>query len=160
MIIGNGYLLTNDAEHHILKMAQSVSRRFRRSNRRDDALREKYPEDEFIDAEGRVIMPGMINSHTHIYSAYARGMSVSGPTTNFPEILENMWWALDRRLTMEDNTLSAYLTYIESIRNGVTTLFDHHASPHAAKGSLLRSPKRQRTSVSALLFLGDIRSRR
>lgn len=137
MIIGNGYLLTNDAEHPYIKNgAVRIKGDSVDQIGETDALREKYPEDEFIDAEGRVIMPGMINSHTHIYSAYARGMSVSGPTTNFPEILENMWWALDRRLTMEDNTLSAYLTYIESIRNGVTTLFDHHASPHAAKGSL------------------------
>ena len=47
-------------------------------------LRAKYPQAEFVDARGGVIMPGLINAHTHIYSALARGLSIQGySATNF-----------------------------------------------------------------------------
>ena len=92
-------------------------------------LRAKYPQAEFVDAQGQVIMPAFINTHTHIYSGLARGLSVSGYNpTDFYEILDGMWWKLDRRLTLEGTRYSAYATYLECIRNGVTTVFDHHAS--------------------------------
>ena len=137
MIIGNGRLVTNDPDHPYFENgAIRVVDDLVHAVGDFEELKAKYPEEEVLDAQGRVIMPGMINAHTHIYSSYARGMGVSKPTRNFPEILENLWWALDRSLTEEDNSLSAYTTYIDSIRNGVTTLFDHHASPHSATGSL------------------------
>ncbi|NLA96147.1 MAG: putative aminohydrolase SsnA [Clostridiaceae bacterium] len=137
MIIGKGRLVTNDPDHPYFEdgALRIVGQLIDAVGNFDD-LKKLYPDDEVLDAQGRVIMPGMINAHTHIYSSYARGMGVSKPTRNFPEILKNLWWALDRSLTMEDNELSAYTTYIDSIRNGVTTLFDHHASPHAVEGSL------------------------
>lgn len=99
-------------------------------------MEKEYADEEKIDMSGKLILPGLINCHTHIYSAYARGMGVSKPTRNFMEILENLWWALDKKLTVEDAKLCAYQTMIESIRNGVTCLFDHHASPNAVEGSL------------------------
>ncbi len=95
-----------------------------------------HPGHETIDVGGRVIMAGLINAHTHAYSAYARGMAVHQPTRDFTEILENLWWRLDRLLTLKDVELNAGTTFIESIRNGVTTVFDHHSSPHAVSGSL------------------------
>ena len=99
-------------------------------------IRAAYPGGEMVDVGGRVIMPGLINAHTHAYSAYARGMAVHQPARDFTEILENLWWRLDRLLTLEDVELNAGTTFIECIRNGVTTVFDHHSSPHAVSGSL------------------------
>ncbi len=100
-------------------------------------LKEKYPQAVFIDAHGQVIMPAFINTHTHIYSGLARGLSINGyHPTNFYEILDGMWWKLDRELTLEDTRASAYATYLECIRNGVTTVFDHHASYKEIPGSL------------------------
>jgi putative selenium metabolism protein SsnA len=99
-------------------------------------IRASHPLDDLVDVGGRVIMAGLINAHTHAYSAYARGMAVHQPTRNFTEILENLWWRLDRLLTLEDVELNAATTFIESIHNGVTTVFDHHSSPHAVSGSL------------------------
>ena len=69
------------------------------------------------DAKGKVIMPGLINSHMHIYSSFARGMAVPGkPSENFMEILENLWWTLDKKLTLEDTKYSAYATYINVLK--------------------------------------------
>lgn len=139
MIIGNGRLVTNDEKHPYFEngAVRVVDQKIEDLGDFME-LRNKYPDDEVFDVKGRLIMPGMINAHTHIYSAYARGMSTSKPTRNFFEVLENLWWSLDRKLQMEDVYLNAMTTYIDSIRNGVTTVFDHHASPNAAEGSLFK----------------------
>ncbi|MBQ6626898.1 MAG: putative aminohydrolase SsnA [Ruminococcus sp.] len=92
-------------------------------------LKEKYPNAQIVDAKGSVIMPAFINAHTHIYSALARGLSINGYNPhNFYEILDGMWWNIDRKLDLKATRASAYATYLDCIRNGVTTVFDHHAS--------------------------------
>lgn len=100
-------------------------------------LQQKYPNVEIIDAHNGLIMPGFINGHHHIYSALARGLSMPGPApTNFGEILENLWFKLDNHLLADDVKASALLTYMGCIENGVTTIFDHHASYGDIDGSL------------------------
>ncbi len=92
-------------------------------------LKAKYKDAQIIDAKGMVIMPAFINAHTHIYSALARGLSINGYNpSNFYEILDGMWWNIDRKLNLKASRASAYATYLDCIRNGVTTIFDHHAS--------------------------------
>ena len=103
----------------------------------EQELLKNYPQAEKIDARGQVMMPAFINAHTHIYSGLARGLSIAGYNpTNFYEILDGMWWKLDRCLTLEGTKYSAWATYLECIRNGVTTIFDHHASYKQIPGSL------------------------
>lgn len=101
------------------------------------ALRDRYPEAEFIDAGGGLILPGFLNAHTHIYSGLARGLTIPGnhPTT-FLEVLEGTWWNIDRHLEMDEIRACAWATYLDCIRNGVTTIFDHHASFGEIRGSL------------------------
>lgn len=137
MIIGNGKLITNDAENNFYDNGAVLVRgNIIEEVGNFEDLKKAYPEEEIVDVKGNVIMPGMICAHSHIYSAYARGMGVSKPTVDFFTVLENLWWALDKKLTLEDVKLNAYTTYIESIRNGVTTLIDHHAGPNSVTGSL------------------------
>lgn len=101
------------------------------------ALRRQYPDAELIDAHGGTIMPGLINMHNHIYSAFARGLSIRGyAPKDFSDILEGQWWKIDRHLTHESNRLSALAVYADCIKNGVTTVFDHHASYFDVPGSL------------------------
>ena len=101
------------------------------------ALRAKYADAEIIDAKGGVIMPAFINAHTHIYSALARGLSIVGNNpTNFYEVLDGTWWAIDRHLMMDGTRASATALYIDSIKQGVTTIFDHHASYGEIPGTL------------------------
>ncbi|MEG1657818.1 MAG: putative aminohydrolase SsnA [Oscillibacter sp.] len=103
------------------------------------ALKAQYPAAEFVDAKGGVIMPGLINAHTHIYSALARGLSITGNNpTNFLEVLDGTWWAIDRNLDLEATRASAQALVMDSIKQGVTTIFDHHASFCQIPGSLMQ----------------------
>ena len=100
-------------------------------------LEEKYPREDRLDARGMLVMPGMIVAHTHFYGTFARGMYIPGPSMkNFPEILERLWWPLDRALDEESVRFSAYEPILDAIRYGATTLIDHHASNRFIDGSL------------------------
>ncbi|MCP4593725.1 MAG: putative aminohydrolase SsnA [bacterium] len=90
-----------------------------------------------IDAGGGVIMPGMINAHNHFYSTFACGIALKeDPPTNFVEILQRLWWRLDKVLTLEDVYVSSLTPLCRGLRSGTTTVIDHHASPGAVRGSL------------------------
>ena len=100
-------------------------------------LQQRFPSAESVDCSGKIVLPGFICAHHHFYSTMARGMAIPGePASNFVEILERLWWKVDRALCDEDITLSAQIPLIECIRNGTTTVIDHHASPGMRDGSL------------------------
>ena len=102
-----------------------------------EEIKKEFPDAEYVDAKGGVIMPAFINTHEHIYSAMARGLSIKGyDPKGFLDILDGMWWTIDRHLTNEQTRQSARATYLDSIKNGVTTVFDHHASFGEIKDSL------------------------
>ncbi len=100
-------------------------------------LATRYPSVERWDADGQMVLPASICAHTHFYGAFARGMSVPGdPAANFPQLLKQLWWRLDKALTLEDVRYSALVCLADAIRHGTTTLIDHHASPRAIEGVL------------------------
>jgi len=138
-IIGNGILVTrNDDFPLILNGAVVIKDNLIIDYGETSEVLEMYQGD-FYDAGGKIIMPGLINAHHHIYSAFARGMNLESPkANNFNDILNNLWWKVDKTLNLRDVEYSAYATFIESIKNGVTTVFDHHASQGAVEGSLFK----------------------
>jgi putative selenium metabolism protein SsnA len=100
-------------------------------------LRSRYPQIETLDAGGQYVMPGNICAHTHFYGAYARGMAIpAAAPKDFPEILQKLWWPLDRSLDAESIRYSVLPCLVDAIKHGTTTLIDHHASPNAIDGSL------------------------
>lgn len=138
MILKNGRVITQDKDRPYIEDGAVVieGNKIIAVDTTENILA-KYKEEDIIDVDGKVIMPGFINTHYHIYSAFARGMASSGkPNENFLEILENLWWKIDKKLSLEDLKYSAYTTYIDCIKKGVTTVFDHNASPFAVTGSL------------------------
>lgn len=138
LLIGNGKLVTRDSNNPFMSDGcVCVEKNKIADIGTTSAMKEKYPNSEFVDAKGGVIMPGLINAHNHIYSAFARGLSIKGNNPqNFMQILEGTWWRIDNELTLQDTRYSALVTYLEGIKSGVTTVFDHHASYAATTGSL------------------------
>ena len=138
LLIGNGRVITrDDALPYLADGAVALDGERVGEVGPLDAMKAKYPDAEFVDARGGVIMPGLINAHTHIYSGLARGLGIEGnDPTNFLEVLEGTWWNIDRHLTLDGTRASAYATVLDCIRDGVTTIFDHHASFGEIPGSL------------------------
>lgn len=143
LVLGNGKLITRDLQCPFIENgAVAVEGRNIARVGSTEEIRAAYPDAEYIDAKGGLIMPAFINVHEHIYSAFARGLSVKGyAPKGFLDILDGMWWTIDRNLTLRDTYLSAMATYIECIKNGVTTIFDHHASFGSVGGSLFEIEK-------------------
>ena len=140
LIIKNGLVLTMDETFSIL---ERTSVRCENGVIAEmgpyEALTRNLEPDGYdeLDANGLIVMPGMICAHTHFYGAFSRGMALRDEAPgNFVEILERLWWKLDRALSERDVFHSALLCMADAIRHGTTTLLDHHASPNFIEGSL------------------------
>lgn len=106
---------------------------------------------EIIDGHGQLLLPNFVCAHTHIYSIFARGMILPFNPKNFQDILDQMWWKMDAKINNETTYYSGICAASEFMKNGVTTLIDHHASGKEIIGSL--------TSLkSALVDIASIRS--
>ena len=118
-IITNGRLITRDpAAPYFEKGAVAYEGTKIVAVGEETKLRAQYPDAKIIDAKGGVIMPAFINAHTHIYSALARGLSIVGNNpTNFYEVLDGTWWAIDRKLTLEGTMASADALYMDCIKH-------------------------------------------
>lgn len=139
IMFGNGVVVTRDAQRPLINGgAVAVG---------DDGLisalgptqklRREYPGAHFVDARGGLIMPGLINLHHHAYYTLARGLRPRpGAGKGLPALLEGRWWRLDRAMNLEDVYHGAAAAFLECVRSGVTTVFDHHASYGAVTGSL------------------------
>jgi putative selenium metabolism protein SsnA len=138
ILIGNAAIATLNARNELIEHGALVVRDgvIVAIGKTTD-LRAQYPDAEMVDARGGLVLPGLLCTHTHFYGAFARGMAIPGePPKNFPEILERLWWRLDKLLTLEDTRASADIFMVDAIRHGTTCVIDHHASPNAVDGSL------------------------
>jgi putative selenium metabolism protein SsnA len=114
---------------------------------------------ESIDMSGKTVLPGMINAHTHLYSALAMGMPAPKNTPqNFVQILEEIWWKLDLGLDQQSTQASFEAGLLDCIQNGVTTVIDHHASPKHVAGSLdllVETAKRFGVNIGVCFEISD-----
>ena len=110
-------------------------------------------DDSVFDCKHRLVTKSFGCGHHHIYSALARGMPAAPKIPqNFPEILEYIWWRVDKALDLEMIEASALVSALYCVKNGVTFVIDHHASPFAIEGSLSTVAKAfDRVGVSHLL---------
>ncbi len=138
ILIGNGTVVTLGSDKQLIEQSAVLVHGDRIvAIGSDTELRQQHPDAEYVDANGGLIMPGFLCTHTHFYGAFARGMAIPGePPRNFLEILERLWWRLDKLLTLEDTRASAEIFMADAIRHGTTCVVDHHASPNAVDGSL------------------------
>ena len=138
MLVTNGKLITWEEPNRVLEdHAVYIEGDKIREIAPQAEILAKYPQATHLDARGQYVMPGSIVAHTHFYGAFARGLAIPGaPPKDFVEILQKLWWPLDKSLTEADVRASAEVMLVDAIRHGATTLIDHHASPNAIDGSL------------------------
>lgn len=91
---------------------------------------------KIIDGKGKLLLPNFVCAHAHIYSIFARGLSLPFNPINFQEILDQMWWKLDVKIDNQITYYSGIAAGTEFIKNGVTAIIDHHASGKDILGSL------------------------
>ena len=110
--IENGYLLYDDKIVEVGDMRDFKNNGF----------------DKVEDFQGDLLMPTFVCAHSHIYSIFARGLSLPFNPQNFQEILDQIWWKLDAQLNNKMTYYSGIAAGSEFLLNGVTTVIDHHAS--------------------------------
>ncbi len=138
MLITNANLITWGAENQILRGYSIYIEGAKIADiAPDPELAKRYPNATRVDARGQFVMPGNICGHTHFYGAFSRGMGIPGDAPkDFPQILDKLWWNLDKALNEDDVRSSALVCLVDAIKHGTTTLIDHHASPSFIDGSL------------------------
>ncbi|MCD6386139.1 putative aminohydrolase SsnA [Candidatus Sumerlaeota bacterium] len=142
MIIYNATILTFNEKNEVIKNGsveiengkiKSIKKQAKIGKAKNEGANRQRKR---IDAEGRVLMPGLINLHMHLYSTFARGIALKRSPKNFVQLLRFLWWRLDSVLGEKDVYYSALVPLVQAIRSGVTTLVDHHSSPSFISGSL------------------------
>lgn len=138
MLITHGTLITLEAKNRIIPDGALLLRDGVIADLAPSTdLISRYPDEEQLDASGKLVMPGNLCTHTHFYGAFARGMAIpGGPPKDFLQILKRLWWRLDKALGYDDIRVSALICLADAIRHGTTTLIDHHASPNVVSHSL------------------------
>ena len=117
---------------HIL-VEEGISGKIKFINNTDDTK----DTDQTIDCKGKLVTKSFAVGHHHVYSALARGMGVPKKSPeNFHEILQYIWWTLDKCLDKDMIEASALTTAMTCAKAGSTFVIDHHASPNLIEGSL------------------------
>ena len=120
LLITNGRLVTWGETSELISNGALLLQDGRIADMGDSAdLRARYPDVKELDARDQLVMPGNICAHTHFYGAFARGMGIPGPLMkDFPDILERLWWRLDRALLDVDVEYSALVSLVDAILSG------------------------------------------
>ena len=117
--IENGYVVFDSEIHSVGHMKDFVNNGY-----------------QVIDGKGQLLLPNFVCAHSHIYSIFARGLALPFNPKNFQEILDQMWWKLDKQIDNDISYYSGISAGSEFLLNGVTTIIDHHASGKDILGSL------------------------
>ncbi len=103
------------------------------------------------------MIAGFVNAHTHLYSGLAPfAMPAPDPAPeNFLQVLERVWWRLDRALDARALRAAARYYVAHALDRGTAALIDHHESPHCIEGSLdVLADACQELGMPALLCYG------
>lgn len=138
LLIKNGVLVTMDGQRRILENhAVAVEAGRIVEVDRTENLERKHSRAEAIDASGRIVMPGIICSHSHLYGMLLRGASLNiDPPSDFTQILQRVWWPVDEAMNFEDAYASALVACLEFAKSGVTTFADTYSGPNSISGVL------------------------
>jgi putative selenium metabolism protein SsnA len=138
LLIKNGLIVTMDKDRRIIADGSVAIDEGRIISVKRGSTGKGKPE-EVIDAKGKIVMPGLICSHTHLYGMLLRAAPLKiEPPTDFSQILQRVWWPMDEAMTKEDAYASALMASLEFIKTGTTLFADTFSGPNAVSGVLDR----------------------
>jgi cytosine/adenosine deaminase-related metal-dependent hydrolase len=100
------------------------------------AIEDGFVPDADVDARDEVVIPGLVNCHTHMYALPIRGAPLSVAPESFYEALVDIWWRVDEAFTEADARLSALGSCVEMLESGVTAFCDNYSGPNTLPGGL------------------------
>ncbi|MGD0175858.1 MAG: amidohydrolase family protein [Candidatus Bathyarchaeia archaeon] len=138
LLIRNGVLVTMDSQRRILENhAIAIEQGKVVEIGKTADLQKKHSTAEVLDASGRIVMPGIVCSHSHLYGMLLRGASLKiTPPSDFTQILQRVWWPVDEAMNFEDAYASALVASVEFAKSGVTTFADTYSGPNSITGVL------------------------
>jgi len=100
-------------------------------------LFERYPEEDVWQADGQVLAPGFVDTHTHLYGILAHGIPLAKAPAGFMPFLEDFWWPrVENRLDQEMICAATDANCAAMIRSGITSFYDCEEAPNALPGVL------------------------
>ena len=151
-LIGNGRVITrNPSQPFIRNGGVIVNGEIITDIDKTEVLKLKYPQAEFIDADGGIIMPGLVNLHRHLSAIYTRGFpNTEFETNEIDHAYINFRSKFENCLDLRACRLYTMAEAITCIKNGITTIFNYHSSPQQPSGSLM--------SISSVIREAGIRA--
>lgn len=105
---------------------------------RGQGLVTRGDEEDVVELHGKVVLPGLVSTHHHLFAALGRGRQHAKDGTPFEEALEKTGWRLESALDADATQAAASLGALEALSCGTTTVLDSHSSPKAISGALTR----------------------
>ena len=123
IIIKNGYVVTFDANRRVIENGSVVIDEDRIVDvGKTEELRARYDRAEYvIDATNRIVMPGLINCHNHLFQTLLRGLGCDLPLATW---LEKIVWPYSRKLKGKALRAGALLSTLEMVKTGTTCVAD------------------------------------
>ncbi len=138
ILIRDGLILTMNGQREIIEPGSIIiqGNTIMALGKTKDILPE-FQGGEVLNAQGKIVMPGLVCAHTHLYAEMLRGAPLQiEPPSDFIQNLQRIWWPLDEVLTLEAAYASALAGCYEMIRTGTTTFADTYSGPSSIVGSL------------------------
>lgn len=101
-------------------------------------LREQYADDNILEVPDRVLAPGFVNAHVHLYGVLAHGIPLANAPSGFWSFLDDFWWPLVED-ALDSEMICAATDWVcaEMLRSGITSFYDCLEAPFAIPDALL-----------------------
>ncbi|MHA1471438.1 MAG: amidohydrolase family protein, partial [Candidatus Asgardarchaeia archaeon] len=114
-------------------------------------IRREYSADIEINAKGKIVIPGLVNAHTHSAQTLLRGL---GDDMNLFEWLTKIIYPIAKNLTPEYVHIGSKVAFMEMVRFGITTVIDNHKDLSSKEAIIRVADAAQEVGIRAVIARG------